>query len=432
MVPGTLGACLPARSAPSSADLAAQTFRSDLFSSHGFLLWNDYWYGGHYLPGYSVLFPPLGAASARGRSGRCRRSRRPRCSRPWPGAPTVTAPGSRSCGSERERPRCCSPAASPSRSGSRWGRGRSWRFSGGARRRRPARRADLVRKPGRRPVRRPGGRCCGLRGRSPRGRRDRRGGGRRGARSLAGLPDRRRRAVRVLGPGAGAARSRRPGSSSCRPRRRRSAGRSPSTRSPRSPLSRSPTRWAATWPSRRTGGGPVLCPRPDRPPARRPGGPRAAAALLAVGGARSRSRGGVRGPVGEGRLLCPAARGAFAPHRGGARPDRDPPTRNRWEATYVAPRFSLARGWLRQLESDDFDLFTDGNLSPSAYRAWLYSRGVGYVAVSDAEPDYLSRDEEALIATRAALPRAALVRPELAPLPRPRYARPALRRLATR
>ncbi len=47
---------------PSSADHAAQTFRSDLFASHGFLLWNNDWYGGHYLPGYSVLFPPLGAA----------------------------------------------------------------------------------------------------------------------------------------------------------------------------------------------------------------------------------------------------------------------------------------------------------------------------------------------------------------------------------
>jgi hypothetical protein len=75
-----------------------------------------------------------------------------------------------------------------------------------------------------------------------------------------------------------------------------------------------------------------------------------------------------------------------------------PPTRNRWESTYVAPRFPLARGWLRQLESDDFDLFTDGRLTPRSYRAWLYERGVSYVAVSDAEPDYLSRDEEALIA----------------------------------
>ena len=44
------------------------------------------------------------------------------------------------------------------------------------------------------------------------------------------------------------------------------------------------------------------------------------------------------------------------------------------------------------------DLFTDGNLTAAAYRCWLDDRGVSYVAVSDAEPDYLSRDEEALIA----------------------------------
>jgi len=74
-----------------------------------------------------------------------------------------------------------------------------------------------------------------------------------------------------------------------------------------------------------------------------------------------------------------------------------PPTRNRWEADYVAPRFSLARGWLRQLESDDRDLFTEGNLNPPEYRSWLDHRGVSYVAVADAEPDYLSTDEEALI-----------------------------------
>src|SRR5438552_1649723 len=47
---------------PPSADLAAQVFRSDLFASHGFLLWSNDWYGGHYLVSYSVLFPPLGAA----------------------------------------------------------------------------------------------------------------------------------------------------------------------------------------------------------------------------------------------------------------------------------------------------------------------------------------------------------------------------------
>ena len=47
--------------APPSADLAAQTFRADLFGREGFALWNAQWYGGHHLPAYSVLFPPLAA-----------------------------------------------------------------------------------------------------------------------------------------------------------------------------------------------------------------------------------------------------------------------------------------------------------------------------------------------------------------------------------
>lgn len=47
---------------PPSVDLAAALFRCELFAAHGFLAWNNYWYGGHYLLGYSLLFPPLGAA----------------------------------------------------------------------------------------------------------------------------------------------------------------------------------------------------------------------------------------------------------------------------------------------------------------------------------------------------------------------------------
>ena len=74
------------------------------------------------------------------------------------------------------------------------------------------------------------------------------------------------------------------------------------------------------------------------------------------------------------------------------------PTRNRWEAAYVAPSHPLARGWLRQLESDDFDLFQDGNLTAESYLAWLGEHGVSYVAVPDAELDYLAEDEAELIA----------------------------------
>lgn len=77
-----------------------------------------------------------------------------------------------------------------------------------------------------------------------------------------------------------------------------------------------------------------------------------------------------------------------------------PPTRNRWEAVYVADEYPLARGWLRQAESGDFELFQDGNLDAASYRAWLDERGVAFVAVSEgAEPDYLSEDEIALIET---------------------------------
>jgi hypothetical protein len=74
-----------------------------------------------------------------------------------------------------------------------------------------------------------------------------------------------------------------------------------------------------------------------------------------------------------------------------------PPTQNRWEADYVAPDHPIARGWLRQLESDDFDLFTKGDLTASAYRAWLAEHGVSYVAVPDAQLDYIAKDEVALI-----------------------------------
>ncbi len=44
---------------PQSADLAAQTFRTRIAEEYGFAIYNPYWYGGHHLPGYSLLTPPL-------------------------------------------------------------------------------------------------------------------------------------------------------------------------------------------------------------------------------------------------------------------------------------------------------------------------------------------------------------------------------------
>lgn len=45
---------------PSGADLPAQLLRVRLFAAEGFGIWNNWWYGGHYIVGYSLLFPPLG------------------------------------------------------------------------------------------------------------------------------------------------------------------------------------------------------------------------------------------------------------------------------------------------------------------------------------------------------------------------------------
>ena len=45
-----------------SLDLAAHLLRAKLFSAEGFGLWNNWWYAGHNVTGYSVLFPPLAAA----------------------------------------------------------------------------------------------------------------------------------------------------------------------------------------------------------------------------------------------------------------------------------------------------------------------------------------------------------------------------------
>jgi len=44
---------------PPSLDLAAAEYRASLFGHAGFVLWDAQWYGGHHVPGYSVVFPPL-------------------------------------------------------------------------------------------------------------------------------------------------------------------------------------------------------------------------------------------------------------------------------------------------------------------------------------------------------------------------------------
>jgi hypothetical protein len=68
-----------------------------------------------------------------------------------------------------------------------------------------------------------------------------------------------------------------------------------------------------------------------------------------------------------------------------------------WEAYAVAPRFPLARGWERQLDTKYNSLFYAGTLTAARYEAWLHQLAVRYVAVPDAELDYSAKAEVALI-----------------------------------
>jgi hypothetical protein len=76
-----------------------------------------------------------------------------------------------------------------------------------------------------------------------------------------------------------------------------------------------------------------------------------------------------------------------------------PPTLNHWEAAYLAPEFELARGWLRQLDRTRNNVFYEGRLTHSRYRSWLRRNGVQYVALADASPDYSAKAERRMIAS---------------------------------
>ncbi len=76
------------------------------------------------------------------------------------------------------------------------------------------------------------------------------------------------------------------------------------------------------------------------------------------------------------------------------------PTRFHWETVYVAPVLPLARGWERQVDEADNPLFYGGakNLDDTTYRAWLLDNGVRFVALPDAPLDPAGTAEGRLVA----------------------------------
>jgi hypothetical protein len=74
-----------------------------------------------------------------------------------------------------------------------------------------------------------------------------------------------------------------------------------------------------------------------------------------------------------------------------------PFTLNHWEARWVAPEHPLARGWLRQLDTARNPIFYDEALNAAGYRGWLDTNAVRFVALPDAPLDPSARAEGALL-----------------------------------
>ncbi len=79
------------------------------------------------------------------------------------------------------------------------------------------------------------------------------------------------------------------------------------------------------------------------------------------------------------------------------------PTALHWEAAYVAPSYPLARGWERQLDTANNQIFyVRGRLTATSYHAWLFANGVRFVALPDVPLDYAARAEGRVV--RAGVP----------------------------
>jgi hypothetical protein len=74
-----------------------------------------------------------------------------------------------------------------------------------------------------------------------------------------------------------------------------------------------------------------------------------------------------------------------------------PYTFNHWETAYLAPRFPLARGWLRQVDVTRNPLFYDGRFTSRRYGRWLQDNGVRWVALPSAQLDYSAQQEAAIV-----------------------------------
>jgi hypothetical protein len=74
-----------------------------------------------------------------------------------------------------------------------------------------------------------------------------------------------------------------------------------------------------------------------------------------------------------------------------------PLTRSHWEAALLAPTVSLARGWDKQMETRDDSVLLSRALTAASYERWLHQQAVSYVALPDVALDPSSAREGVLI-----------------------------------
>ena len=79
-----------------------------------------------------------------------------------------------------------------------------------------------------------------------------------------------------------------------------------------------------------------------------------------------------------------------------------PLTRSHWEAAQLAPYVALARGWEKQLEERYDGVLLSSRLTAAGYERWLHEQAVSYVALPDSQLDPSSAAEGRLV--RAGLP----------------------------
>jgi hypothetical protein len=74
-----------------------------------------------------------------------------------------------------------------------------------------------------------------------------------------------------------------------------------------------------------------------------------------------------------------------------------PTLRQHWESWYVPRTYPLARGWERQQDLKDNEVLYRDDLTAEQLRDWLQRKGIGFVALADAPLDHWSKREASLL-----------------------------------